>query len=98
LERTLPPLVADAMGQRMVEYLEEWFDDPDRILRVLERVLELSPAAGWAFDRRLAAGAPAGEEASLLREAAMAAKDFAGDAERALGYLERLNRLAPGDT
>ncbi|HWP08975.1 MAG TPA: tetratricopeptide repeat protein, partial [Polyangiaceae bacterium] len=117
LERVLPPSVADAMGQRMVEYLEEWFDDPDRILRVLERVMMLSPAAGWAFDRlkltfnaagrwqdlfglydrRLAAGAPAEEEASLLREAAMAAKDFAGDAERALGYLERLNRLAPGD-
>jgi len=118
LERELAPAVADAMGQRMVEFLEEWFDDPDRILRVLERVMKLAPTAGWAFDRlkltfnsagrwqelfslydaRLAAGSDAAEEASLLREAAMAAKDFAGDAERALGYLERLNRLAPGDT
>jgi tetratricopeptide (TPR) repeat protein len=118
LERDLAPSVADAMGQRMVEFLEEWFDDPDRIMRVLERVMVLAPAAGWAFerlklafnsagrwqdlfalyDRRLAAGSEAAEEASLLREAAMAAKDFAGDAERALGYLERLNRLAPGDT
>jgi tetratricopeptide (TPR) repeat protein len=118
LERELLPAVAEAMGQRMVEFLEEWFDDPDRILRVLERILKLAPTAAWAFDRlkltfnsagrwqelfalydaRLAAGGEAGEQASLLREAAMAAKDFAGDAERALGYLERLNRLAPGDT
>jgi tetratricopeptide (TPR) repeat protein len=118
LERDLSPAVAEAMGQRMVEFLEEWFDDPDRTLRVLERVLKLAPTAGWAFDRlkltfnsagrwqdlfslydaRLAAGGEAGEQAALLREAAMAAKDFAGDAERALGYLERLNRLAPGDT
>ncbi|HEY3499126.1 MAG TPA: tetratricopeptide repeat protein, partial [Polyangiaceae bacterium] len=117
LERSLPPDVADAMGLRMVEFLEEWFDDPDRVMRVLERVLALSPAAEWAFDRlkltfnsagrwpelfqlydrRLTAGLAPGEEAALLREASMAAKDFAGDAERAMGYLERLNRLAPGD-
>jgi golgin subfamily B member 1 len=117
LERALPPEVADAMGRRMVEFLEEWFDDQDRVMRVLERVLALSPAAEWAFDRlkltfnsagrwpelfqlydrRLTAGLSSAEESALLREASMAAKDFAGDAERAMGYLERLNRLAPGD-
>ncbi len=118
LERALSPEVADRMGQRMVEFLEEWFDDPDRILAVLERVLTLSPAAAWAFerlklafnsagrwpelfalyDRRLAAGMEdQGEEVALLREAAMAAKDFASDAERAIGYLEQLNQRSPGD-
>jgi tetratricopeptide (TPR) repeat protein len=119
LERELGPEVASAMGARMVEFLEEWFDDPDRVLRVLERVLLLSPAAEWAFDRlkltfnaagrwqelfalydrRLAFGSSSkDEEIALLREASMAAKDFASDAERAIGYLERLNRLSPGDT
>jgi len=118
LERPLSAEVAGAMGLRMVEFFEEWFDDPDRVHAVLERVLLLSPAAEWAFDRlkltfnsagrwpelfmlydrRLAAGSSSKEEEiSLLREAAMAAKDFASDAERAIGYLERLNRLSPGD-
>lgn len=117
LERDLAPEVADAMGLRMVEFLEEWFDDPDRVMRVLERVLMLAPAAEWAFDRlkltfnsagrwpelfqlydrRLTTGLAPAEESALLREASMAAKDFAGDAERAMGYLERLNRLVPGD-
>jgi tetratricopeptide (TPR) repeat protein len=119
LERELGPEVASAMGLRMVEFLEEWFDDQDRVMRVLERVLALSPAAEWAFDRlkltfnaagrwndlfalydrRLAFGTSGKEEEiALLREASMAAKDFASDAERAIGYLERLNRLSPGDT
>jgi len=118
LERPLAAEVAGAMGLRMVEFFEEWFDDPDRVHAVLDRVLLLSPAAEWAFDRlkltfnsagrwpelfmlydrRLAAGSSSkDEEIGLLREAAMAAKDFASDAERAIGYLERLNRLSPGD-
>jgi tetratricopeptide (TPR) repeat protein len=119
LERKLLPEVAGGIGQRMVEFLEEWFDDPDHVHSVLERVLELSPAAEWAFDRLKLTFNSAGrwpelfalydrrlefgtkekdEEVSLLREAAMAAKDFASDAERAIGYLERINRLSPGDT
>jgi tetratricopeptide (TPR) repeat protein len=117
IERELPPAVADELGRRMVEFLEEWFDDQDRVMRVLERVLALAPAAEWAFerlklsfnsagrwpelfalyDRRLEAGMESAAETALLREAAMAAKDFASDASRAMGYLERLNRLAPGD-
>lgn len=39
------------IGERAVQFYEEWFEDPARVVRVLERVLELDPAADWAFDR-----------------------------------------------
>ncbi len=117
LGRKLAPELADTLGRRMVEFHEEWFDDQERVIKLLERILELSPGAGWAFDRlklafnaagrwpelfvlydrRLEAPIEAHEAIDILREAAMAAKDFAGDAERAIGYLERLNKQSPGD-
>jgi tetratricopeptide (TPR) repeat protein len=117
LDLDLPAEVAEEIGRRMVEFHEEWFEDADRVVRLLSRVLELCPAAGWAFDRlKLAfnAGArwndlfalydraveragDAAERTELLREAAMAAKDFANDPERAIEYLERLDELSPGD-
>ncbi len=40
-----------AIGERDVQFYEEWFEDPARVVRILERVLELDPAADWAFDR-----------------------------------------------
>src|SRR5208282_3180398 len=40
-----------AIGERAVQFYEEWFEDPGRVVRILERVLELDPAADWAFDR-----------------------------------------------
>ncbi len=117
LERKLSPELADTLGRRMVEFHEEWFDNPERVIKLLERILDLSPGATWAFDRlklafnaagrwpelfalydrRLQAPIDADEAIEILREAAMAAKDFAGDAERAIGYLERLNKHSPGD-
>jgi golgin subfamily B member 1 len=117
LDQNLAPEAAESLGRRMVEFQEEWFEEPERTVRLLTRVLELSPHAEWAFDRlKLAFNAQARwtdlfelydlalsrseqpeQRAELLREAAMAAKDFAGDAERAIGYLEQLNQLSPGD-
>ena len=41
MERELPPELAERLGQRCVEFLEEWFDDQDGVMRVLERVLVL---------------------------------------------------------
>jgi tetratricopeptide (TPR) repeat protein len=116
-ERTLSPEVAEELGQRMVEFYGEWFEEPERVVAMLQRILELSPTAGWAFDRlklafsgagrwqelftlydsRLAAPQASTERVDLLREAAMAARDFAGDPERAIGYLEALHREGPGD-
>jgi tetratricopeptide (TPR) repeat protein len=117
IERDLPPAVAEAVGRRVVEFQEEWFDDGERVIALLSRVLSLCPAADWAFDRlklafnaqgryaelfelydaRLARDLSAPERVELLREAAMAARDFAGNAERAIEYFERLNRDNPGD-
>jgi tetratricopeptide (TPR) repeat protein len=51
LARSLGRELALAIGERAVQFYEEWFEDPSRVVRVLERVLELDPAADWAFDR-----------------------------------------------
>ena len=118
LDSELSPEEVEELGQRMIEFHEEWFDEPERVVRLLERVLDRSPAAGWAFDRLKLSFNAAGRwpelfelydralshtednaaRVELLREASMAAKDFAADPERAIVYLEQLNRAAPGDT
>jgi len=43
--------VATALGERGVAFQEEWFEDVDGVVRILERVLEIEPHADWAFDR-----------------------------------------------
>jgi tetratricopeptide (TPR) repeat protein len=116
LEHDLDAETAETLGRRMVEFYEEWFEEPDRVIGLLQRVLVLCPDADWAFDRLKLAFNGAGrwpelfalydqrlglvgeaESGELLREAAMAAKDFAADADRAISYLERLARLCPTD-
>lgn len=118
LNADLGPDLAETLGRRMVEFHEEWFEEPDRVIGLLRRVLALSPGAGWAFDRLKLAFNAAGRwddlfdlydqglcdldspsrRTELLREAAMAAKDFASDPNRAIFYLEQLNALRPKDT
>jgi tetratricopeptide (TPR) repeat protein len=118
IERELPAEVADSLGRKVVEFHEEWFDDPERVVHLLERVTALCPAAEWAFDRLKLSFNGAGrwsdlfalydrrlqeplgkvERVEILREAAMAARDFANDPERAIAYFEKLNALSPGDT
>ncbi len=51
LARSLPRELAVGLGERAVRFYEEWFDDSARVVRILERVLELDPTADWAFDR-----------------------------------------------
>ena len=51
LARALPQEQAVALGERAVQFYEEWFDDSARVVTILERVLELDPTADWAFDR-----------------------------------------------
>ncbi|MDF3065945.1 MAG: double-strand break repair Rad50 ATPase, partial [Polyangiaceae bacterium] len=117
IERELTPPVAEVVGRRVVEFQEEWFDDGERVIALLSRVLSLCPTADWAFDRlklafnaqgryaelfelydaRLERDLSPMERVELLREAAMAARDFAGNADRAILYFERLNRDNPGD-
>ncbi|MEZ4375557.1 MAG: hypothetical protein R3B07_32400 [Polyangiaceae bacterium] len=109
--------LAELLGRRLIDFYEEWFDEPDRVIELLERVLEGAPTAAWALDRLKLAFNAAGrwqdlfrvydraisrseeafERESLLEEAALAAKDFAGDAPRAIGYLEQLLELRKDD-
>ena len=105
------------LGVRAVELHDEWLDDGEGVIRLLESVVAHDGGAGWAFDRlkltyssserwgellalldRAIAAAPGdAERLDLYGDAAQVARDFAGDAERAIGYLERLLPLAPDD-
>jgi tetratricopeptide (TPR) repeat protein len=43
--------VIEEVGRRAVEYHEEWFDEPDTVIALLRRVVELAPGSPWAFER-----------------------------------------------
>jgi golgin subfamily B member 1 len=51
LARSLGRDQALSIGERAVQFYEEWFEESGRVVGILERVLELDPAADWAFDR-----------------------------------------------
>ncbi len=53
ITRRKPLAKADAieLGQRAVAFYEEWYEDSERVIRVLERLLEIEPDDTWAFDR-----------------------------------------------
>ncbi len=51
LKRDLPKEDAIEIGQRAVAFFEEWYEDGVRVIRVLERLLEIDPHDTWAFDR-----------------------------------------------
>jgi tetratricopeptide (TPR) repeat protein len=51
LARTLSREQALSIGERAVKFYEEWFEDPARVVTILERVLQVDPTADWAFDR-----------------------------------------------
>ena len=118
LHDDLPVAIAEPIGRRMVDFHEEWFNEPQLVVELLQRVLELAPGASWAFDRlklefnasqrwdelfhlydrAISQAESETAQAELLREVAMAAKDFAGDADRAIQYLVRLHVLVPTDS
>ena len=50
-DTTLSNAEAVELGQRAVAFYEEWYEDSDRVVRVLERLLEIDPEDTWAFDR-----------------------------------------------
>src|SRR5690606_263047 len=64
--------------------------------------LEFNARAQWSdlfalYDSALEHVSDDGVRVELLREVSMAAKDFAGDADKAIGYLEQLHHQCPGD-
>lgn len=117
LETTRNSPQAEEVGRRLVDFHEEWSDDAELAVPLLDRVYVAS-GAEWAFDRLKLAFNASGRWAELfalydhaiehavstpyrvevLREAAMAAKDFANDPDRAIHYFVQLDELAPGDT
>lgn len=48
---SLPADVAERIGQRAVRLHDEWFDEPERLVSILDRVLARQPDASWAFER-----------------------------------------------
>ena len=67
IERDLAPDIANSLGRKIVEFHEEWFDDPERVVHLLERVVALCPAAEWAFDRLKLSFNAAGRWADLFK-------------------------------
>ena len=52
LDTDLGPRLAALLGQRAVQFIEEWCgEDAPLLVEVLERVLAIDPAATWAFQR-----------------------------------------------
>ncbi len=117
LELTRDTPLAEEVGRRLVDFHEEWSEDAELAVPLLERVYVAS-GAEWAFDRLKLAFNASGRWSELfslydhaleraastqyrlevLREAAMAAKDFANDPDRAIHYFVQLDELAPGDS
>ncbi|HEY4121274.1 MAG TPA: hypothetical protein VGM56_25590, partial [Byssovorax sp.] len=92
------------------EFYED--DRPLRLLRGLLEVdaawaferlkLALSTASRWddlfdLYDARVGAASDDAARADVLEEASQVARDFVGDARRAVGYLEKLAALRPDD-
>jgi len=97
---------ADCFGENAPETIEvlravlRAAPDADWAFRPL--IVGLTMAERWrdvldAYDARLAVGGNFERRADVLEEAARIAKDFIGDQARAVGYLEQLSRLRPGD-
>src|SRR5690606_30368849 len=47
----LDKAAAVELGQRAVAFYEEWYEDSERVVRILERLLAIDPEDIWAFDR-----------------------------------------------
>ncbi|MEZ4299262.1 MAG: hypothetical protein R3B70_30210 [Polyangiaceae bacterium] len=47
----IDPEAFEELGRRAVDFHEEWFDEPERVTALLRRMVQRSPAPGWAFER-----------------------------------------------
>jgi tetratricopeptide (TPR) repeat protein len=50
-EHLTSPAAAAAIGQRAIDFYEEWFEEPEGVIALVERVLLADVGAQWAFDR-----------------------------------------------
>ncbi len=65
------------VGKRAADFFEEWFEDPEYVLEVLRRVLQIDPRQKWAFERL-----------SLLLTVASRWEDLLGEYDTALKACE----------
>lgn len=76
--------------------------DPSATFPLERLAVVLTAGARWSellalYDRAITAATSPARRLELLDEAANVAKDFAGDADRAIGYLQQLFTARPGD-
>ncbi len=74
----------EALGQRAVEFHEEWFDEAEAVLLLLRRTHALAPSSVWTFDRlklAYAAGERWGELLDLYDATLAVTDDLAVRAE-----------------
>jgi tetratricopeptide (TPR) repeat protein len=87
----------------LVEILERVVAaDPSADWAQKRLIVALTLSESWdrllgVYDRALALVPERGRRVQLLEEAVQVAKDFVGDADRAIGYLQMLAALKPGD-
>lgn len=89
----------DALGTILERMLEA---DPAADWTVRRATVLYTVKEKWAdllgvYDRALGAVDELGRRKELLSEATNVAKDFAGDIDRAIGYLQQLCKLTPAD-
>ncbi len=51
LRRDLPGELLETLGKRAVAFHDEWYEDPEHAIGILQRVLTAVPSAEWAFER-----------------------------------------------
>lgn len=93
LDGDAPVEVRVDAGRRAADFSEEWFDDTERVLAILRRVLEVEPGARWAFDRLSLLLTAAGRWDDLLGEYDTALR-ACQDAAARVALLEEVARVA----
>lgn len=81
------------LGRRSADFSEEWFDDTERVLSILRKVLEVDRGARWAFERLSLLLTVAGRWEDLLSEYDRALRACEDSAER-VALLEEVARVA----
>jgi tetratricopeptide (TPR) repeat protein len=81
------------LGRRSADFSEEWFDDTERVLSILRKVLEVDRGARWAFERLSLLLTVAGRWEDLLAEYDRALR-ACDDATERVALLEEVARVA----
>lgn len=81
------------LGRRAADFSEEWFDDTERVLAILRKVLEVDRSAKWAFERLSLLLTVAGRWDDLLGEYDVALQACTDPGER-VALLEEVARVA----